>query len=159
MPGTFKLAPVKKTIYSLNPDLRELMAASNARHLEFLSALDDPSAGIKALDKISQPVKDGDRRWRGVNLFSAENQELCAAVVRGEFNISGMRSKDLRARLPDKSSQQISARLRRLRTHGLIRRVGRTYKYYLTDLGRRVVLAGLKLKELVVIPALAASPA
>ena len=46
--------------------------------------------------------------------------------------------------------------LRRLRVHGLIKRIGRTYKYYVTDLGRRVLLTGLKLTEMVVIPQLAA---
>ena len=53
------------------------------------------------------------------------------------------------------SSGWMSRCLKRLRVHGLIKRVGRTYKYYVTDLGRRVVLTGLKLKEMVVIPALA----
>jgi len=46
-------------------------------------------------------------------------------------------------------------RLKRLRLHGLIKKIGRTYKYYLTKLGRKVVLTALKLRELVVIPALA----
>jgi hypothetical protein len=45
--------------------------------------------------------------------------------------------------------------LKRLWIHGLIRKVGGTYKYYLSDLGRAVVTMGLKLKELVVIPELA----
>jgi len=43
--------------------------------------------------------------------------------------------------------------------HGLIKRVGRTYKYYLTDFGRRVILMGLKIKDLVVIPNLSPSTA
>jgi hypothetical protein len=38
--------------------------------------------------------------------------------------------------------------------HGIVKKIGKTYKYYLTDFGRRVSLAGLKLKELVLIPAL-----
>jgi len=39
--------------------------------------------------------------------------------------------------------------------HGILKKVGRTYKYYLTKLGRSVVTAALKLRELVVIPTLA----
>jgi hypothetical protein len=34
----------------------------------------------------------------------------------------------------------------------MIKRVGRTYKYYLTDLGRRVIVTALKLKELFIVP-------
>ena len=45
--------------------------------------------------------------------------------------------------------------LKRLRLHGLIKKVRNTYKYYLTALGRRAICTGLKLRELVVIPALA----
>jgi hypothetical protein len=43
----------------------------------------------------------------------------------------------------------------RLHVHGLIHKIGRTYNYYLTKLGQEVVLTALKLRELVVIPALA----
>jgi DNA-binding HxlR family transcriptional regulator len=46
--------------------------------------------------------------------------------------------------------------LKRLRVHGLIKRIGRRYKYYLTELGRRAVITGLKLRELLVLPQLAA---
>ncbi len=45
--------------------------------------------------------------------------------------------------------------LKRLRVHGLLKRVGRTYKYYLTQLGMRVSVAGLALKRMVLFPALA----
>lgn len=31
--------------------------------------------------------------------------------------------------------------------HGLIQKVGKTYKYYATRFGQRLLLAGLKLKE------------
>jgi hypothetical protein len=48
---------------------------------------------------------------------------------------------------------------RRLRTHGLIKRVGRTYKYYVTKIGRAVALAGLKRRSLVLIPELASAAA
>jgi hypothetical protein len=48
--------------------------------------------------------------------------------------------------------------LKRLRVHGLIKRIGHRYKHYLTDLGRRAVVTGLKLRELFVLPQLAAAP-
>jgi hypothetical protein len=46
--------------------------------------------------------------------------------------------------------------LKRLRLHGLIKKVGHTYHYYLTHFGRVVATAGLKIKQLVLIPQLAA---
>jgi hypothetical protein len=150
----FKIAPLKKSIYSLAPDLQKLLAASNARYLAFLSDLDDPTTGIKALHKISEPVQENDRPYRGYNFFHQEDQTLFETLLRGEYVISGLRNKDLRQKL-QKSTSHVSHSLKRLRLHGLIKRVGKTYKYYLTDFGRRVALLGLKLKELYIIPTLA----
>ncbi|MEQ9321950.1 MAG: hypothetical protein RIF41_22465 [Polyangiaceae bacterium] len=67
-------------------------------------------------------------------------------LLRGEHNIHGLRNADLRRRLP-LNAGQVSRLLKRLRVHGLIKRVGRTYKYYVTALGRRALLAGLQIRE------------
>jgi hypothetical protein len=150
-----KLAPVRKTIYSLQPDLRELMAASNQRYIGFLSALDDPHSRTDAIDKLSRPVEEEGRHYRGFNVLTDEDQVLFQVLSRGEFNISGLRNKDLQKHLQDKKPFQISHILRRLRTHGLLKKVGRTYKYYITSFGRLVTTAALKVRELVLIPALA----
>ena len=76
-------------------------------------------------------------------------------LLRGEFAISGLTARVLRKLLPNKTRGQISRLLKRLRVHGLLRKIGRHYKYYLTDLGREVATMTLKLRELYVIPALA----
>ena len=80
--------------------------------------------------------------------------DLCRTILRGEFTISGFQARKLRAHLPDCSGGQLSRCLKRLRTHGLIKKVGKRYKYYLTTLGRTVATAALKLRELVIIPML-----
>jgi hypothetical protein len=152
--SVFKLAPLKKSIYSL-ADLRGLMAAANHRYLDFISALDDPTAGTKALQKITEPAEENGRTYRGFNFFSTEDDRVLSAIVRGEFTISGFRNKDLRVNLREKKSAWISRHLKRLRVHGLIKRIGKTYKHYLTELGRRVILTAFKLREMVIIPALA----
>lgn len=150
----FKLAPLKRSIYSLS-DLTELMRAANQRYLDFISEMDDPSAGRKLLNKVCEPKKQQGRSYKGLNFFHATDQKLIEALARGEFNISGFRNKDLRRLLSPLNTAQISRRLKCLRLHGLIRRVGRTYKYYLSKTGRRVIITGLKLKELFLVPHLA----
>jgi hypothetical protein len=47
--------------------------------------------------------------------------------------------------------------LRRLYKHGFLKKVQHCYKYYLAVLGKQVIALGLKLKELVIIPELAAA--
>jgi DNA-binding HxlR family transcriptional regulator len=66
-----------------------------------------------------------------------------------------MQNKTLHQHLPNLSSGQVSRLLKRLRTHGLIKKIGRTYKYYATRFGNQVVSAALQLRELVIIPRLA----
>jgi hypothetical protein len=41
------------------------MKASNRRYIEFISAIDDPTSGIRDLNKISRPVKEDDRSYKG----------------------------------------------------------------------------------------------
>ena len=149
-----KWASMQKTIYSL-PALRELLEAANRRYLEFLSAIEDPRAGRNKLDKLSQPVEQEGRRYSGFNLFDPGDENLLCSIVRGEFNISGLQNKTLRRHLPELNSGQVSRLLKRLRTHRLIKKVGHTYKYYVTSFGKEVVATALKLRELVIIPQLA----
>jgi len=146
-----KNAPVRKSIYSI-PVLQELMEASNRRYLEFISEIQDPTSGLRNLTKIAKTVRQEDRTYRGFNLFSGDDLELFLALLRGEYNISGFTNRTLRAFLHGKAGPQVSRLLKRLRVHGLIRRVPNTYKYYLTKLGRRVILTALKLREAIVIP-------
>jgi hypothetical protein len=145
---------MKKSIYSL-PAWREVLVAANRRYLEFLSALDDPRAGINRWQKVSEPVRENQRSYRGLNFFSAQDQTLIETRARGEFNLPGFQNKSLRARLSEKTSGQVSRLLKRLRLHGLIKKVGHTYHYYLTLLGKRIIASGLKLKNLVLLPQLA----
>jgi len=152
--AVMKVARMKKTIYSLGP-LRDLLTAANRRYLEFLSAIDDPSNGLGKLHKITRTVHEEARSYRGFNFFDQDDEALFLALARGEFTITGVQNKALRARFPQYNSGQMSRILRRLRTHGLIKKASRCYKYYLTVLGKQVIALGLKLKELVVIPELA----
>jgi hypothetical protein len=148
-----KLAPLKRTIYSL-PDLRGLLLAANRRYLDFISDLGDPTAGTRVLHKVVDTVTENGRTYKGFNFFAPFDERLFEIIVRGEHTITGLRNNDLRRHLPGATSSQISRCLKRLRVHGLIKSIGNTYKYYVTELGRRVILTGLKLKELVLIPAL-----
>jgi hypothetical protein len=152
-----KLAELKRSIYSLCPDLASISAAANHRYIQFLSAIDDPTPGLKALSKISDSVEEREHHYRGFNLFDDEDQTLFEVLCRGEFFIQGFRNRSLREHLGRFRSSQVSRLLKRLRLHGIIKKVGRTYKYYLTELGRHVAVAGLTLKNLFLVPEFAAA--
>jgi len=148
-----KLAPLQKNIYSLNV-LAELLGAANRRYIDFISAIDDPGSAPKDIEKLSTPARENGRSCRGFNLFNGDDLDLFQAVVQGEFNISGLTNRRLRKYLVGKTAHQIARMIKRLRTHGLIKKVGRTYKYYLTKFGQRIITTALKTRELFVIPSL-----
>ena len=148
---TLKTASMKKSIYSLLP-LLGLMWASNQRYLRFISSVDDPTMALTELERISKPARDSNRTYRGFNLFHGDDLQLFLALVRGEFTISGFQNATIRMHLLGKTPQQVSRFIKRLRKHGLIRKIRNTYKYYLTTLGRRVILTALKLREMFIIP-------
>ena len=154
--SSHQLADLRKSIYSL-PVLIELTGASNRRYLEFISELPDHGPGLRAVQKLAEKTRDReqDRPVRGFNLLQQADHQLFLAMVRGEFAISGMTNRRLREVLKDRTAAQLSRLLRGLRIHGLIKKIGRTYKYYLTDLGRRVTAAALKLRDQLIVPALA----
>jgi len=82
-----KYAAMQKTIYSL-PALRELLLAANRRYLEFLSAMDDNTAGTNKLNKISRKAEDAGRSYRGFNFFDDEDQKLFQSLARGRVQLS-----------------------------------------------------------------------
>ncbi len=149
----WKPAPLRKSIYSLR-DLCKVMQAANDRYLAFIAAIDDPDAGWKAIDKVAQPVKADGRSCRGFNLVLCDDHRLFLTLARGEWRISGFRAVDLRTHIPWLTPTRCSSLLKRLRTHGLIKKVGHRYKYYLAKLGRRVLVTALNIRESVVLPAL-----
>jgi len=152
--ATRELAALKKSIYSLI-DLREILLGCNRRYLEFLSALDDFSAGSRSLDKLTATKEVDGHRLKGFNFFDKTEHSLLCSLQRPQFNISGLRRADLKPFLPHLSAPSITRYLRRLREFGLIKKVIGTYRYYLTRLGRHAIAAACRLSEQVIIPALA----
>jgi hypothetical protein len=147
-------APMKKAIYSL-PALQEVLLAANHRYLKFISDIETPYVGVKKLHQLTETKVKNQHRFKGFNLLSKEDTSLFRHLMRGEFFISGFSNKCLRQLMPNKNSGQITRLLKRLQVHKLIKKVGKRYKYYLTEFGRQATLMALKLREMVIIPQLA----
>jgi hypothetical protein len=153
-PPTRQIAPVKKSIYSLR-DLRDILLACNQRYLAHLSALDDFSAGARALDQVTRPrVIDG-KKVKPINFFNRIEQSVLRALQSPASTIAGLRRADLIPSARELSTSALSRYISRLRNLGLLRRIRGTYRYYLTKIGRAAVAACSHLTENVLIPALA----
>jgi len=152
-PPTRTLAPVKKSIYSLI-DLREILLGCNRRYLAHLSALDDFSAGVRALGRLTRPRDVDGRTVKGINFFEPGDSALLHALQNPRVNIAGIRRGDLLADLRMFSPTRLSRQLRRLLDIGVIKRAAGTYRYYLTKAGRAATAAAQQLKHATIVPAM-----
>jgi hypothetical protein len=152
------LATMKKSIYSL-PDLRQLMRAGVQRYSQWLASLAEHTAGHRDVRRLGRVERDlQGRSYRGFNPFWEEDERVLQVVLSGEHALVGLTARRLRQVLGTWSRGRISRLLKRLRLHGLLRKVGRTYTYHLTALARRVVTAVLHVKNNLMVPRLAAAP-
>jgi len=152
-PASRQLAPVKKSIYSLI-DLREILLGCNRRYLAHLSALDDFSAGVRALGRVTKSREVEGKTVKGINFFAPGDSALLHALQNPRVNIAGIRRADLLPDLTMFSPTRLSRQLRRLLNIGVIKRVTGTYRYYLTKAGRAATAAARRLTEAVIIPAM-----
>lgn len=154
---TTELAAMKKSIYSVR-DLAGLMQAGVARYSQWLAGLVEHTTGQREAARLGRAEHDAaGRRYRGFNPLLAEDEQVLQTVLRGEHALLGLTARRLRKLLPDWSRGRVTRLLKRLRLHGLLRKIGRTYTYHLTALARGVVNAVLYFKNQVVVPHLQAA--
>jgi len=109
-----------------------------------------PANGVLA--KMAAPAKTKGRSLRGFNLFLDPDYPPCSPSPAASWEVSGFRAADLRAHIAGLSPGRASYVLNRLRTQGLIKKIGNRYKHYLTELGRRVLVTALVIREYFVQP-------
>jgi len=149
------LAAMKKSIYSLR-DLAQLMQAGVRRYSQWLASLKEHSLGQKDADELGQAARDPNgRSYRGFNPFLAADEKLLQTALRGEHALGGLTARRLRSLLEGWTGGRISRLLKRLRLHGLLKKIGRTYTYHLTPLARRVISAVLDIRNNIIVPKLA----
>jgi hypothetical protein len=127
--------------------------AANERYLSALAVVDRPQASAKILDRVSKPIRLGQRRRRGLHLLCAQEQQVFRAVLRGEHHVNGFRNRDVQAalfpsRVRDEREQRrrtahVSRLLHLLRAHGLIAKIPHSHRYRVTAKGGMLMNAAL----------------
>jgi hypothetical protein len=146
---------LRKGIVDLRRRL-QLSRAANARYLEALTVVGDSRPSHRILDPVSQPLKEP-RPYRALRPISPEDSRSFAVLLRGQFQLQGVRNRHLRQELiPEAESDparrpkvtaRVTRQLRLLCAHGLIYRVGRTYYYRPTQKGYEVMSTALKFRQ------------
>jgi hypothetical protein len=146
---TLAWRPLRRGVADLHRRF-ELSRRSNEAYLEALSVVDCPETLETLAASAVRPVTWKGRRYRGLNVLSADDGLWLQAIQRGEYAIAGFRNRDMRELLfgqascgPEakKRSSQTTRRLQLLQAHDLIRKVPKSHRYRITEAGRKLASA------------------
>ena len=138
---------IGKRLHNL-PKLREIGFAANHRLLEIERLSHDCMLAEDTFQTINGPVAVGHQRASGLRFGDPRAHQLLQAVIVFRQIAQGFRCDDLRrhlaalsGRAPDQISQgAITYQLRRLRLHGFVQRLPKSFRYRVTEFGLRAAL-------------------
>lgn len=134
----------------------EICEAINGRYLEALASVRAGQSVGQVARAVCRPIQKDGRRHRALNPWSAQDAALLEIISRGEWMISGFRNRDVRVALHPqpvaaaelrRQSGRVTRALARLRAHGVIKKIGGSYRYQLTTPGRQIVTALLAARQ------------
>jgi len=149
---TMKWVPMGKSIANLYR-YAQICKASNTRYLDALADAMPTNELISEVEKVCSNVKSNHKTYTGFNLLSPETCKLFLAIMNGAHHINGFTNKDVRRIIYPKEYSEVKVRnkttrlIAKLRAHSLIRKAPRSYKYYVSKKGRRIMAGVLFLKQ------------
>ena len=140
---TKKWVPMGKSVTNLYRYVEICKSIIN----RFLNALPDVDANrlpVKAVAAVSSRKEVNGRPYSAFNILNPDTLKLLVALSDGAYLINGFDNKLLRRKIftDSDSKQSINKTTRlmgKLRAHGLIKKVSRKNRYYLTSDGRRII--------------------
>ena len=151
-----KWRPMSKSV----ADVARRMAvcrAANGRYLEAMAVIGPEQPAAAVLDPVSQPIRRKGQRASALRPIGPDDATLFAAVMDGRHVIDGLTNADLQAALfpisvvepveKRRRSNRVGRKLRLLRRHGLIHKIGRRRLYRVTDQGRHVMGLALAIRQ------------
>lgn len=130
------------------PALREIGFSANRRLLDVQRLGHDPTIGDDVFTQVATPVHVDGQRAPALRFGDTRVHALLSAIVIFRLQPNGFTNRNLREHVaallglePDQFKPgRMTYDLRRLRLHGLIRRIPHTQRYEITDLGSRIAL-------------------
>lgn len=144
--------PMGKSIANLYR-YAEISKSSNARFLDAMVDIVPVKSTLKEVEDICSGKKVNGKRVTGFNVWAPEVVSIMETVCDGRFLVKGFRNIDIRRIvLPEikdqkKQSSKMSRILKKLRQHGLIKKVPKSRCYHVTSKGRRVMGALIEIRH------------
>ncbi len=136
--------PMGKSISNLYR-YAEVSKACNQRFIDAMTDIVPVRSVQKEIGSICSGKTVKGKRVPGFNVWSPDVLRIMEAVSDGRYLINGFRNKDIRETIfpsmqdAKKRSSKTSRILKKLRQHGLIKKVPHSRRYHVTSKGRRIM--------------------
>lgn len=113
------------------------------RYIEALPEIDTEEVPLKEIEKVSTRLEQDNRVYSGFNILNEETLNVFYVIGNAKFLINGFTNKTIREEIFNDNSQKTINKttrlLSKLRAHGIIKKVAKKNKYYLTNDGRKIL--------------------
>lgn len=97
---------------------------------------------LSEIEKISESITINKRKYTGFNILEKNTLKLFSIISSDKYLINGFTNKNIRAKyfsvkITSKEINKLTRLLSKLKAHGIIKKVARKNKYYLTTNGRK----------------------
>ena len=135
--------PMGKSISNLYRYV-EISKIITKRYIDALPDINIDEVPLKDIQKISSKKEVNNRIYSSFNILNEDTLNLFTEISKGEYLINGFNNKMIRKNLYSNSEDQkiinkVTRTLSKLKAHGIIKKVPRKNKYYLTTSGRNII--------------------
>lgn len=139
---TKEWTPMGKSIANLYRYV-EISKSITKRYIEALPEINTEEVPISEIEKMSSSITVKDKKYTGFNILSKDTLKLLSVISSGEYLINGFSNKNIRNKYFDvditkKEINKLTRLLAKLKAHGIIKKVAKKNKYYLTANGRKI---------------------
>ena len=136
--------PMGKSIANLYRYI-EISKSITQRYIEALPEINTDNVSVKEIEKISSSIIVNERKYSAFNILNQDTLSLFMIISSGDYLINGFNNKNIRKKyfLDDSENprniNKMTRTLSKLRAHGIIKKVAKKNKYYLTTIGRKLI--------------------
>ena len=128
--------------------LRQRLVALTDRFADFAAQSLNVHVDFPLFQRIALPVLTGKTKIAGIKIHDTRMMRLMEVLLRGGTQLAGWRSSDIHPAIltafglpaDTYTLTQLRYHLRKMKAHGLLERIGRGYRYRLTDKGVKSAL-------------------
>ena len=135
--------PMGKSISNLYRYV-EISKSIIKRYIEALPEIDLNKPTLREIKNVSEKIEVNEKIISGFNLLNNETLKVLQVISNGKYLINGFTNKSIRKEIYEESDSKYiinktTRLLFKLKAHGIIKKVARKNKYYLTTNGRNLI--------------------